>query len=193
MTLFVVPYRPFEGAADKNEHILAACEAHPERFTLPLTRDDIRLTVASYLTNPQHLVWEVWNDGTFCGIFMLSRIVPQSDALWHFVFFDGDLMGKRSLLRNFLQDICFGQLGLQRVSVEVPENVQTLIKFVRRYLGFTYEGETALAKSEAARRVSGGATWITRQGSRRERAHLLDSTWHDVLLLRVLKEDIPCP
>lgn len=177
----VVPYQPFSGTPTKNDRILAECEKHPERFTLPMSRSDIRVNVAWYLTDPDNRVWEVWNGQQICGTFLMTRITPGVDALWHFVFFDGDLLGKRSLLTAFAER-AFDELNLQRLSLEIPEHVKTLIKFARTKLGFRYEGEDRV-KHES----------LAYQGSRRERAHFDGTRWSDVMLLRLLRADLLSP
>lgn len=179
----VVPYRPFVGALSKNDRILEECVRHPERFTLPMTRDDIHATAAWYLTDPDNLVHEVWRGSSLVGIFLLDRIVPAVDARWHFVFFDGELVGKLALLREFLNRL-FGALSLQRVTLEAPANAVQLISFARRKLGFRYEGENRMSDKPVSMR------WAASQGSRRERSYL-NSTgeWLDVICLRLLASE----
>ena len=167
----VVPYRPFVGNQQKNTRILEECAKHPERFTLPMTRADIMTTAAWYLTDPGNLAWEVWNGSEIIGILLLDRIVPRVDARWHFMFFDGNLVGKQALLQEFVRRAF--TLPLERLSMEVPENVASLISFVRRKLGFSYEGGNL-------------------KGSRRERSHLDGERWHDVILLRLRKSELEC-
>ena len=168
----VVPYQPFQGNLEKNEVILAACEAHPERFTVPMTRGDMRASVAWMLTNPLSLTWEVWRGGELVGILHLDRIVPNVDARWHFVFFDGELVGKQALLQEFMRRAF--ELPLERLSIEIPENVASLISFVRRKLGFSYEGGNL-------------------KGSRREHSHFDGKRWYDIILLRLRRTEFRCP
>ena len=159
-------YQPFSGNPAKNDRILEECAAHPERFTLPMTRNDIRTTAAWYLTDPENFAWEVWKGGAICGILLIDRVVPQIDARLHFVFFDG-LLGKRALLEAFIQR-AFEALKFQRLSLEIPETEgNNLVNFARRKLGFDYEGKS-------------------RQGSRRERSYFDGAAWRDVILLRRL-------
>lgn len=174
------PYHPFSGDLSKNDLILDTCAAHPERFTLPMTRNDIRTTAAWYLTDPDNMAWEVWQGGTFSGILLLDHVVPRLDARWHFVFFDANLIGKQQLLREFLRR-AFDELPLERISLEIPANVASLISFARRKLGFRYEGETDLPIANMS------PVWIARMGSRREHAYFDGTTWHDIMLLRLLK------
>ena len=137
-----------------------------------MTRQDIRVTAAWYLTDPSNLVWEVWRGTSFVGIILLDRIVPNVDARWHFVFFDGNLIGKQAVLLEFVRRAF--TLPLERLSLEIPENVASLISFARRKLGFTYEGGD-------------------RKGARREHSHFDGTRWHDTMLLRLLKSEFACP
>ena len=171
-----VPYRPFAGPLSKNDTMFEACLAHPERFTLPMTRGEIRATVASVVTNPENAVWEVWRGSAFVGILLLDRIVPGLDARWHFVFFDDELLGKLALLKEFARR-CFADWHFERLTFEVPEHLAVLTSFARRKLGFRYEGERPGLRKQAA------------LGSRRERAYFDGTTWRDVVVMRLLKED----
>jgi len=63
---------------------------------------------------------------------------------------------------------------VERLSLEIPENVASLISFARRKLGFTYEGGD-------------------RKGARREHSHFDGTRWHDTMLLRLLKSEFACP
>src|SRR4029077_20047315 len=67
--------------------ILDGCANLP-LFPLPLSIEQRHLATASWVTDPDHLVWEVWHRGTICGILGISRIVVGLDALAHFAFFD---------------------------------------------------------------------------------------------------------
>lgn len=167
-----VPFRPFAGALSKNDTILAACVAHPERFLVSLASGDPQVLVAHMLTSPENAVWEVWRNDTsasiFVGILVLDRIVPGVDARWQFVFFDDELASKTDLLREFALR-CFNELGLHRLTFEAPEPLAVLIGFARRRLGFKFEGGN-------------------RHGSRREHAYFDGMKWHDIVVLRRLTE-----
>jgi RimJ/RimL family protein N-acetyltransferase len=178
-------------AEAKLERILTEIDAYPERWRTPVTPDRVRGEFMRILHHPEHLTWEVWREGELVGILLLWRIVPKQDALFHFLFFDRNLVGKIRLLRRFLR-FCFEDLGFQRVSMEVPEDVEKLISFVRRKLSFRYEGEAAvkshplLTHLERATGSSGNPhIWVARMGSRRERAHWRDGTWVDLCCLRL--------
>ena len=187
--IFARPYDAFGPPADKNERIFLALEKHPERFTLPMTRAEIRASAAWHLTDPDNLIWEVWRDSEFVGILLVSRIVPGLDALLHFVFFDGDLLGKRTFLKNFCAFL-FEELHLERISLEVPEHVQTLVSFARRKLGFRYEGESRqMTTSEHKIIENEPAVWVARQGSRREHGCRTATGAADVICLRLLRSE----
>ena len=164
------PYRPLAGALAKNDAILAACVAHPERFLVSPRSGDPRVLVARAVTDPDNAVWEVWQNDTCCGILLLDRIVPGIDARWQFVFFDDDLASKLALLREFARR-CFADAGLHRLTFEAPSHMTTLLKFARAKLGF---------KPEA------GARGL----SRRERAYHDGAAWHDLVTLRAFAEDL---
>ena len=76
------------------------------------------------LLDPKALSWEVWNmeSGEVVGLIYLTDVIPGCDALAHYVFFDGDLVGKTSLLRSMI-DWCFsdheGWKGLKRITVSL--------------------------------------------------------------------------
>lgn len=178
-------------AQQKLDRIIEAAAEHPQWFSGDSTESQRREAAQWFLTNPQHMVWEVWRDEELVGILLLWRIIPRVDALLHFVFFDRNLVGKVRLLRRFLR-YCFTDLGFQRLSLEVPEDVEKLISFARRKLAFRYEGEDAIkshplvADLERATGSSGNPhTWVASVGSRRERAHWRSGTWHSVVCLRL--------
>jgi RimJ/RimL family protein N-acetyltransferase len=158
------------------------CE-HPSWMTLPFEPAVMKLVAAKILTNPENRVMEVWKGGEFVGLLLLTGITPGVDALVHFVFFDRNLVGKRGLILNWL-DQCFEEFQLQRVSLEVPETVEVLASFARRKLGFKYEGEDrdpTLKHQDAVHQA--------KQGSRKEKAHFDKGEWHDILRLRLLREE----
>lgn len=170
------PYRPLAGALSKHDAIRDMCVAHPERFLASPRSGDPALTVARTLAHPDNASWEVWRAGTCVGILTLDRIVAGLDARLQFVFFDDELASKVPLLQAFIAR-CYAEFGLARLTFEVPEHMSNLIGFVRRRLGFRYEGET---QASAA---------IARRGSRRDRAYWDGARWHDVMVLRHLAEE----
>jgi hypothetical protein len=191
-TYFAVPLDlTTENGAAKLTLILQQAAAHPQWFGVSQGAEERAQSAYWMLTHPEHLVWEVWRGGDMVGILLLWRITPKVDALLHFVFFDKNLVGKVRLLRRFLRT-CFEDLGFQRISMEVPEDIEKLVSFARRKLAFRYEGESAvrshplIADLERATGRSGNPhTWAASVGSRRERAHWRDGVWHDLICLRL--------
>lgn len=180
------------GGEAKLEMILGHAMEHHEWFGAESTPEDRRQSALWLLTHPYHLTWEVWRGSELVGILLLWRITPKVDAVVHFVFFDRNLVGKVRLLRNFLR-YCFDDLGFQRLSMEVPEDVEKLISFARRKLSFRYEGESAVqshplvADLERWRGKDGKPNvWAASVGSRRERSHWRDGKWLDTICLRLL-------
>lgn len=145
-----IPYRPMTGAVTKNDAILDACQAHPDRFLVSPRSGDPRVLVARLLTDPDNAVWEVWRGSTFVGILCLDRIAPRVDARLQFVFFDDELASKAPLLNDFVVR-CFSEFDLHRLSFEAPMHMTTLTGFVRRKLGFTPEGTRTEAYFDGAR------------------------------------------
>lgn len=185
------PYEPERGGPEKVELILAHAAAHPQWFNGPSTPEERGALAFWLLHHPEHLTWEVWRGGELVGILLLRKITPKTDALLHFVFFDHNLVGKVGLLRRFL-GYCFKDLGFQRITMEIPEDVDKLVSFARRKLAFRFEGESAvkshplIADLERATGKSGNPhTWVASQGSRRERAHWRDGVWVDLICLRL--------
>ena len=162
------PYKPLTGLLTKNDAILARAVEHPENFLVSPRSGDVELLVAHALTSPDNATWEVWRNDTFVGIIHLDHIVPECDARLHFVFLDNVLADKAALLRTFVQQ-CFTLFGFERLSFEVPDHLSTLQSFARRHLGFRHESGTR---------------------SRRERAYFDGDRWHDVVLLRLLAEEV---
>lgn len=178
------------GGPEKMEALLAYAAGHPEWFPVPMSPEERAVESWQMVTDPEHLAWEVWRGEVLVGILLLTDINPKVEARLHFLFFDQALIGKRKLLQRFLR-YCFEDLGFQRVSLWVPEHVQTLVSFARRKLAFTYEGEVALRTHPTVlqwkRKSPGDAieVWMAKQGSRKERAHWHAGAWTDVVCLRV--------
>lgn len=149
-TYLATPYKPFAGLAAKNDAILDACVAHPDRFLVSPLSGDARVLVARLLTSPDNAFWEVWRGGAFCGILGVDRIVPCVDARLQFVFFDDELASKAVLLNDFVAR-CFAEFSLHRLTFEAPMHMTTLTSFARRKLGFTAEGTRVAAYHDGAR------------------------------------------
>jgi hypothetical protein len=172
----VTPYRPLTGALSKHDAIRDTCLAHPARFLVSPRSGDPGALIAHTLADPANAAWEVWRGGTLVGILWLDRIVAGIDARLQFAFFDDELGSKEPLLQAFIAR-CYADFGLVRLTTEVPECMSNLIGFVRRKLGFRYEGETHAPAS------------VARRGSRRERAYWDGTRWHDIMVLRHLGEE----
>ncbi len=188
-----VPFVFNERREKTNETILNGLARLP-LFPLPLSVDERKVAAASFLTDPDNLVWEVWRGSELVGILSLSRILRGLDAVGHFAFFDRQLLGRRQLVLAMLR-WAFRELDLQRLSVEIPDHLEPLIRFARTKLGFRYEGERLAEAHPVVTRlptsINGPARWIARWGARREHAHFDGEQWHDIVLLRLLREEVP--
>ena len=188
-----VPFRYDERRAAVNERLIAGCLELPNLFPIPLDELSRKIAVAAWLTDANHLFFEVWHNRTIVGILGLTRVVPGLDALAHFAFFDRQLLGRRKLVLSMM-GWAFRELRLRRLSVEIPEHLEPLVRFARAKLGFRYEGEVRCAdhrevQALAARRIHGPARWVARWGARRESSHFDGSTWRDLTCLRLLREE----
>lgn len=98
----------------------------------------VKHRVAAALLEKNALVWEVWRgpeNVDFCGILRLSEVEPGCNAKAHFMFFDRKLKDKVPLLQAWKAWV-LQNLGLRRVTIEVPSNAFALAKTAVRYLGF---------------------------------------------------------
>lgn len=196
-SFLILPYRWDAGDPSKNEKILAHCSSLSNLFPLPIGEDERKIAVAQALTAPENVVWEVWRRSAqvpmeLVGVLLLTRVVAKLDALAHFAFFDRHLVGKRPLIQTML-GWCFEQLELRRISVEIPEHLEPLIRFTRK-LGFRYEGESAAADHPMTtalehKGVNQAAQWVAKWGSRREGMHFDGTAWRAVVCLRLLREE----
>ena len=83
--------------------------------------------------------WEVWREDELVGILMLTRVVPGMDAEAHYVFFDGKLTDKTSLLEEMIQwtfEDHEDWQALKRLTLVVPDFAYTLAHHAQRKLGF---------------------------------------------------------
>jgi hypothetical protein len=236
MTLIAVPLQPLNLTERTADLLLQGMLSVPAIFPVPGTPDERRVLIASILSDPLNRVWLVWNGGVLIGALLLTHIVPQIDAQCHFVFFDRTLYGRKALVWNLMGKV-FREYGFQRLTVEIPENLPILYRFVRQKLWFRLEGEEAAGQylllrkglesareqveewvrkrfnklqasspkqsrldaevlhslvAEAVRPyLKDGTAWLTRLGSRRERACWNSQTneWMDVLRLRLLRSE----
>ena len=182
--LIAVAYEPFAGNPARNDVILRTCAEMPNLFPLrPESVEERMVAVAHTLTAPDTVAWEVWRHDTLCGILILSKIVPQLDALAHFAFFDRQLFGRTKLMQRVIGQ-AFERFQLERLTAEVPEHMTALIDFARRKLGFRYEGEAAAEAAGIPR-----ARWVASWGSRRERSYWDSGTWRSTMRLRLLRTE----
>lgn len=195
--LFAIPHNRNVGPPERITELLDHMEKHPLWFTSSLSSEDVRMNCIWILADDTMWKWEVWLGGRMVGMILLSDVVPKVSATLHFTFYGTSLFSARALLWNMIGRI-FEDFQLERLSFEVPENVKGLIGFMRK-MGFRYEGEqlcsehplTLFLKGKESGRfhVADAATWIARQGSRREACHWDGSQWRDVVLLRLRRAE----
>jgi len=129
------------------QHILDNMITFETMFTDYQKNDNTRrASIAASLTKLDSVTWEVWElenqlPVDLVGILHLSDIVPGQDAVAHYVFFDGDLRGKTTLLQRVL-DWVFedhpeaGWRSLQRLTLTIPDYAYALARHAQHYLGF---------------------------------------------------------
>ena len=172
--------------------------ANPLWFADNATPDDARFAAAWMLTDPSFWKYEIYSGGTFAGMFLLSRVVPKVDAVFHFTLLPAKdtgvtLFGCRKLAWNFL-GYAFEAFQLQRISAEIPEYKPKLAHWLRQRLGFKYEGEGNLDRLRKNPGVTildtaTAPTHVAGVGSRRERSHWDGTQWRDLVLMRLLKSE----
>lgn len=91
------------------------------------------------------LLWRV--DGPtddMVGVFYLTNIEPEDDALAHFTFFDGRIRGRDDLTKQMIQYV-FAKYHFRRLTTHAPAYViPGTIHFIER-LGFKREGKKRAA------------------------------------------------
>ena len=189
--LIIVPFDPDRGSPEKNTYILDRLSERPDWTVTPMDPLERRTAMAAALVSPRNLVCEVWRGGEIVGILLVHNILPRVEAQVHFVFFDGNLVGRRQVLKQWCRDVLIG-LDLQRLILLIPEHVETLIRFARVKLGFRYEGESGLLghPALAALGMENPHVWVARQGSRRERSCLRNGVWVDTVQLRLHRDEV---
>lgn len=87
------------------------------------------------------LFWKVDSpDEEMVGVFYLTNIVAELDAIAHFSFFDGRIKGRAPLAKEMLKYI-FEHYNFKRLTVEIPVYVvSAAFKFVED-IGFIKEGK----------------------------------------------------
>jgi hypothetical protein len=195
VTLIAVPFQPLNVNERTAQLLLDGMLSVPAIFPTPGTTEERRILIASILSDPLNRAWLVWSSGNLIGALLLTSIRPKVDAEAHFVFFDRTLFGRKTLLWNLMGKV-FQEYDLQRLTVEVPEYLTPLYKFVRKKLMFRLEGEAVaeqhpLVIQKLNPYVPNGPTWVARLGSRRERACLNPETneWVDMIRLRLLRSE----
>jgi len=161
--------------------------------------------LAETLTSERTAVLEVWQmlptGPELVGLAGFDQIVPQVNADFHPIFFDGKLrnaFGKREILLRVL-DWGFATWHLHRISVALPETSFALVDFTRKKLGFRFEGENRTIRQR--RIVEHGHLkshrWLqttpsvreAELGSRRFQALRKNGQWLDLLLLSVTRDE----
>lgn len=161
-----------------------------------------RETAAAILANGlagEYRIFEIWQDRDIVGLVSFTDIVPQVDAKFHPLFFDGEMsnaLGKRGLALGLI-DWAFRTIPLERLSAEIPEFRPALISYARKKLGFRYEGEdrTILFDPCAPRHHGKEGRRVTPRagqavlGSRKFRIVRYKGEWHDLILLSVTRDE----
>ena len=107
----------------------------------------------------------VWVLDDFVGMFYMTRIVRNNDALVHFTFFDGRLKGRLELTRKMLK-YGFDNFNFRRFSVEIGMFAKPVVRrFVENIGGFRSEG-------------------------RKKSVVVYMNTWYDLQLYSVFKQDL---
>ena len=197
--LFTIPYQWDRGDPAKNTKILDFLSEHPWWITVPTDIDGRRRLYSAMMVNPQNHLREVWNGGELVGMLYLGDVIPGVSGTVHWIFMDKKLAGKRRLLWTWFGQ-CFTTHDLQRLTLYVPEFVGVLEDYARVKLGFKYEGQdrakawldedaagTGKRKRQVTTTLENPHVWIARQGSRRERAHWHEGSWHDIHVLRLIR------
>lgn len=80
----------------------------------------------------------VLND--FDGVFYLTDIAPEEDALAHYTFFDRKHKGREELVKKMLGFI-FHRYKFNRLSAQIPNYATDQARHFVQKLGFVYEGK----------------------------------------------------
>lgn len=105
-----------------------------------------------------------WVIDDFVGVFYLTDIQPEVDALVHYTFFDGRHRGRELLVKEMLKYI-FTRYKFQRLTAEAPlYATPQLFKFAEK-IGFVKEG-------------------------RRRSSVPFDGDWFDMNLYGILREEV---
>lgn len=110
--------------------------------------------------SPTGLFWVV---DDFVGLFYMTRIIPNVDALVHYIFFDRIHKGREHLIESMMS-YAFKTFGFQRITVELPDYASGHAFTMIEDLGFNLEG----CKQHASENKAG---------------------WHDVFLFGLTREN----
>lgn len=99
----------------------------------------------------------------FVGLFYLTNIVPKSDAIVHYTFFDKRQKGRLQLTKSMLAFV-FNHYDFRRLTVETPAFVSHITTQFILDLGFVREG-------------------------RRRKSVYINNDWYDVECFGILKEE----
>lgn len=81
-----------------------------------------------------------WVVDDFVGVFYMTRIIPDVDALVHYIFFDKRHRGRENLILSMIK-WGFDTFHFNRISVELPEFASPNAKLlIEHHLGFVREG-----------------------------------------------------
>lgn len=199
MALLAIPYNPLVklGTEAANSTMLNGMAA---MFPLPGTPEQRKILAAQIIADQRNRCWQVWHGAEMVGVLLLTDIVAGLDAKAHFVFFDHQLAGRRNLIWNMIGAVFRdSSLNLNRLTIEIPEHLPKLIKFVRKVLSFKIEGEGWAAAHPLGQQVAvavkpyvqNPAQWLARVGARKEQAFWRSDTqeWVDLILLRLLRSE----
>ena len=183
-----VPFTPLP--IEKFERLVSGCTAHRPWFDDALWENEQtrRETVIAYLSDAHNngKLFEVWKKDELVGIILFNELVPFRDVRCHFVFLDSQLKNKRDLCLNAM-GWAFQQLPVDILRVEIPTYASALLKFVRKSLGFRYEGEGRTVSWPAnAAPLSADVAVL---GSRKYHATLYKGLWYDTMMLSVTKDE----
>ena len=206
--------KPFEFDALRWTGMLDRICLHRPWFPDDVWYDDARRRYAAALfvidAIQKGRIWEVFHGAEIVGVILFDRLHLESDARGHFIFFDRVLVNKRHLINGVMAYMFDpeGPVKLHTIRVEVPTYAHALVNWLRVKLGFRYEADELLDKlppklaraiapreGESARQAKWRETLraetidLLQQASRRRRALLYRDAWHDVMLLRLTREE----
>lgn len=109
---------------------------------------------------PTGLFWVV---DDFVGVFYMTRIIPNVDALVHYIFFDKIHKGREGLIKDMIR-YGFDTFKFNRITVELPDYASGHAFTMIEDIGFNLEG----CKQKASENKAG---------------------WHDVFLFGLTREN----